>query len=124
MTRMLQALRQIESRTKFRRRGVGGRVAGRQRRHVLAETVESPPPMGDAMGSSQQLWQQVEAALAAESADALPICRPPLPLPAGYGGSRPVPPPSPSAGPHRPTDPYGGWRMPVLAEFSPVDAAC
>ncbi len=121
MTRMLQALRQIEARTSSAPRSSEAAWSAGSHATSWAETVETPPT-GDAMGSAQQLWEQVEAALAAEAtvtAD-LPPAPAAAPDTAVADPSLPLP---PSALPLPQADPYSRLADAVLADLAPVDAA-
>ena len=110
MSRMLEALRQIESRTQPLPCPSPAQWPGQADFTPGGDHSESTPAMGDAMDLSQQMWQQVETALAAET----PVL--PLPLPADAAdwpvpdaASRPAPPPSDAAPPAETaatTDPY------------------
>ncbi len=126
MSRMLEALRQIESRTQPLPCPSPAQWPGQADFTPGGDHSESTPAMGDAMDLSQQMWQQVETALAAET----PVL--PLPLPADAAdwpvpdaASRPAPPPSDAAPPAETaatTDPYGAMAGAVMAQLSPADA--
>ena len=123
MTRMLQALRQIEARTSSAPRSSEAAWSAGGPATSWPETVASPPSMGDAMGSAQQLWEQVEAALAAEATVTADL--PPTPAIAPDAAvadpSLPLP---PSALPlSQAADPYSRLADAILADLSPVDAA-
>ncbi len=128
MGRMLQALRQIESRS-------SGAVSTSR-----PGAVEPTPSVDDLMDSAQQMWQQVEAALAADQATSPGAMPPGAVLPGATGvspgavlpgatGVSPVPPSVPPAETATTTatastaDPYGLLAATVLGQLPSTDPA-
>jgi Mrp family chromosome partitioning ATPase len=126
MSRMLEALRQIESRTQPSACPSPAQWPGQTDFTPGGDHFESAPAMGDAIDFSQRMWQQVETALAADAA----VLPPPLPADAGDWPApetdrRPALPPSEAAPPAATgvtTDPYGALAGAVMAQLSPADA--